>query len=97
MNKAKLVKLADEVLTDIDFDMNTVLRTYLEHKLLDKLSNRFRSAFYYLHYSSERREDHKKDCESVKPILDDCIDKYLGKTKWNLILRKKVILQKPWV
>ena len=48
MNKAKLVKLADEVLTDIDFDMNTVLRTYLEHKLLDKLSNRFRSAFYYL-------------------------------------------------
>ena len=39
----------------------------------------------------------KKDYESVKPILDDCIDKYLGKTKWNLILRKKVILQKPWV
>ena len=81
MNKAKLVKLADEVLTDVDVDMECVLRKELELKLTDKLSDKLRAAFYYLYFSSERRENHKKDYESVKPILDDCIAKYLGETK----------------
>ena len=81
MNKAKLVKLADEVLTDVDVDMECVLRKELELKLTDKLSDRFRSAFYYLTWEGEHRKRHKKDYESVKPILDDCIDKLLGETK----------------
>tara|TARA_Y100000768_G_scaffold204118_1_gene153704 strand:- start:1073 stop:1318 length:246 start_codon:yes stop_codon:yes gene_type:complete len=81
MNKAKLVELAEEVLPDIDVDMESVLRTHLELKLTDKLSDRFRSAFYYLTWEGEPRKDHKKDYESVKPILDDCIDKLLGETK----------------
>ena len=33
------------------------------------------------HYTNGVNLMHKKDYESVKPILDDCIDKYLGKTK----------------
>ena len=81
MNKAKLVKLADEVLTDIDVDMESSLRKHLELKLADKLCVRFRSAVYYLTWEGDQRKRHKKDYESVKPILDDCIDKYLGKTK----------------
>jgi hypothetical protein len=81
MNKAKLVKLADEVLTDIDVDMESALRNHLELKLAEKLSNRFRSAVYYLTWEGEHQKKQKKYYESVKPILDDCIDKYLGKTK----------------
>ncbi len=81
MNKGKLVKLAEEVLPDIDVDMESVLRKKLEEKLLHKLSDRFRSAYYYHHWLTKRREEHKEDYESVKPILDDCIDKLLGETK----------------
>ena len=41
MNKAKLVELADEVLTDIDVDMQNVLRKELEVSLCAKLYDIF--------------------------------------------------------
>ena len=50
MNKAKLVELADEVLTDIDIDMKSEQRNYLEKKLLDALKERFLHARYRLNY-----------------------------------------------
>tara|TARA_X000001316_G_C912273_1_gene27337 strand:- start:289 stop:537 length:249 start_codon:yes stop_codon:yes gene_type:complete len=82
MTKSKLVELADEVLADIYVDMESVLREKLEEALADKLSRKFKSAYYY-HYepSKSDRKKHKKNYESVKPIFDDCIDKLLGETK----------------
>ena len=82
MTKSKLVELADEILADIYVDIESVLREKLEEALADKLSRRFKSAYYY-HYEPIKsiRKEHKKDYDSVKPILDDCIDKLLGETK----------------
>ena len=78
MNKAKLVKLADEVLTDVDVDMECVLRKQLEIQLCERLSRKFNQARYHLEDSREWKK-YKQTYISVKPILDDCIDKLLGK------------------
>ena len=88
MNKAKLVELADEVLTEIDFDMQNVLRKELEMDLCKKLSDIFLDAKKH-HWSDYRKRNEEflisdsikvaETYEAVKPILDDCIDKLLGK------------------
>ena len=87
MNKAKLVELADEVLTDIDVDMECVLRKKLEIQLCERLSRKFNQASYYLNYltlnDNEWAKKYEKPYQSVKPILDDCIDKLLGKQNEN--------------
>ena len=81
MNKAKLVELADEVLTDIDVDMECVLRKKLEIQLCEKLSRKFNQARYHLNYlildDKEWAKKYENQYQSVKPILDDCIDKLL--------------------
>ena len=81
MNKAKLVELADEVLTDIDVGMKSVQRNYLEKKLLDAMTQRFLHARYCLNYlttnDKEWARKYEKEYQSVKPILDDSIDKLL--------------------
>ena len=83
MNKAKLVELADEVLSEIDVDMECVLRKQLEIQLCEILSRRLNHARYHLNYSTfndkEWAKKYEKQYQSVKPILDDCIDKLLGK------------------
>ena len=85
MNKAKLVELADEVLTDIDIGMKSEQRNYLEKKLLYAMSERFLHARYCLNYlttnDKEWAKKYEKEYQSVKPILDDSIDKLLGETK----------------
>ena len=84
MNKAKLVELANEVLTDIDVDMQNVLRKELEINLCEKLADIFFAAQRHNKYPSlddGRIETNEKSYKSVKPILDDCIDKLLGETK----------------
>tara|TARA_Y100001937_G_scaffold109357_1_gene153922 strand:- start:41 stop:298 length:258 start_codon:yes stop_codon:yes gene_type:complete len=85
MNKAKLVELADEVLTDIDVDMECVLRKKLEIQLCEKLSRKFNQARYHLNYLTLDDKDwakkYEKEYQSVKPILDDSIDKLFGETK----------------
>ena len=82
MNKAKLVKLAEEVFTDIDVEMESLFREKLEEALANKLSKKFKSAYYYHLYDSKNKE-YKKDYESVKPILNEAIDKVLARReKW---------------
>jgi len=83
MNKAKLVELADEVLTDVDVDMQSVLRKELEINLCDKLSDIFKKAQRHHKYPLDVGQivTNEKSYKSVKPILDDCIDKLLGETK----------------
>ena len=79
MNKAKLIELADEVLTDINVESKDYFRECLEQKLCGRLSDIFASARYAANYPRDKRR--QKDYKSVKPILDDCIDKLLGETK----------------
>ena len=80
MNKAKLVNLAEEVLTDIDTGIKTDLRFSLEKELVQRLKRRFQQAQFYL----EGDIKFKKTYESVKPILDEAIDKLLDRSKkWD--------------
>jgi len=78
MNKKKLVELAEEVLTDIDADLEQQLRDNLEEELCKRLSRKFLHASYHLTWAHEGNEGYKKSYDSVKPILDDTIDKLLN-------------------
>ena len=82
MNKKKLVELAEEVLTDIDEGLKQELRKNLEKELCKRLDNRFHQAGSYL-YGFQSNESYKKSYESVKPILDEAIDKLLNKETTN--------------
>jgi len=85
MNKGKLVELVEEVLTDIDEASKDSLRQELEPNMCYALSRRFLHAYYYSRDTSKEGIDRKNYAyayDSVKPILDDCIDKYFGETKW---------------
>ena len=82
MNKAKLVELADEVLTEIDVDMKNVLRKQLEIKLCERLSSKFLQARHHLEDNREKKhKPYEQTYISVKPILDDSIDRLCGETK----------------
>ena len=83
MNKVKLVELTNEVLTDIDVDMQSVLRKELEINLCGKLSDIFEKAQRHQSYPLDVGQivTNEKSYKSVKPILDDCIDKLFRKRK----------------
>ena len=82
MNKAKLVELADEVLTHIDMDMKVVLRDQLERALCGKLSRIFEKARIHNGLAPLVDKDkYQKAYASVQPILDDCIDRILEEKK----------------
>jgi len=81
MNKAKLVELADEVFMDVDVDMQSIVRKELELNLCGKLSAIFEGAERHHKYPLDgvRVGKNEKSYKAVKPILDDCIDKLIGK------------------
>lgn len=80
MNKKKLVELAEEVLTEIDAELQTKLRKELEIELCERLSRIFLHGNYHLSYGHQKgNEGYKKSYDSVKPILDEAIDKLLNK------------------
>ena len=82
MNKAKLVELADEVLTHIDMEMKVVLRDQLERALCGKLSRIFEKARIHNGLAPLVDKDkYQKAYASVQPILDDCIDRILEEKK----------------
>ena len=91
MNKKKLVEVADEVMLEVDIEMDGELRKDLENKLCRRLSNVFDDAAGYARYGgtrygndvsrSEQNKREKKAYDSVKPVLDDCLDKILGEKK----------------
>ena len=87
MNKKKLVELADEVMVDIDIEMDHTLRQELEAKLCKLLSSVFYDAGGHVRHKGvwpndpsrkKQTEIEKKAYESVKPVLDDCLNKILG-------------------
>tara|TARA_R100000231_G_scaffold122801_1_gene92983 strand:+ start:5 stop:256 length:252 start_codon:yes stop_codon:yes gene_type:complete len=80
VNKKKLVELADEVLLDVDYEFQDKAREYFEKRLCERLSWTFNAAGHHI-YGSKSSTDYdtnKKCYESVKPVLDDCLDKILG-------------------
>tara|TARA_R100001086_G_C11705397_1_gene222558 strand:- start:42 stop:305 length:264 start_codon:yes stop_codon:yes gene_type:complete len=86
MNKKKLVELADEVMLEVDIEMDGELRKELENKLCSRLSNVFNDAARYAlrrdsSFPDAVSKEEKKAYESVKPVLDDCLDKILGEKK----------------
>jgi hypothetical protein len=88
MNKAKLVKLGEEVLTEIDLEMETVVRIELEKKLCKKLSRVFSGAAKYLESPRvypkpmiHNEDGIFADYKSVMPILNDVFDNALNKIK----------------
>ena len=91
MNRKKLVEVADEVMLEVDIEMDGELRKDLENKLCRRLSNVFDDAAGYARYGgtrygndvsrSEQNKREKKAYTSVKPVLDDCLDKLLGEKK----------------
>ena len=76
MNKKILVELADEVLLDVDYEFQNKAREYFEKSLCERLSWIFNAAGH--HKSSTDYDLKKKSYESVKPVLDDCLNKVLG-------------------
>ena len=80
MNKLYLVELADQVLTDVDDEFKTKARDYFEKRLCERLSSIFAEAgnHIYGNKSSTNYDINKKSYESVKPVLDDCLNKILG-------------------
>ena len=81
MNKKKLVDLADEVLSDVDIEMEKELRDHFEAKLCWRLSRRFSDAANYATDRGLGSGGGEEAYESVKPVLDDCLDKILGEKK----------------
>jgi hypothetical protein len=82
MNKKKLVELADEVLTDLDVDLENLLRANLEEELCNQLHSKFYNARNFLKGRLAHGVGYvvdEKSYKSVKPILDDAIDKLLNK------------------
>ena len=80
MNKKKLVELADEVLLDVDYEFQDKAREYFEKGLCERLSCIFNDAASHIYgnKSSTEYDTRKKAYESVKPVLDDCLNKILG-------------------
>ena len=80
MNKEKLVELADQVLTDVDEEFQDKARDYFEKELCERLWHVFWEAKEF--FNTEKHDIHyekmKKSYDSVKPVLDDCLDKILG-------------------
>ena len=82
MNKAKLVNFAEQVLTDVDNNLIKHNRGYLENCLCEELSRVFKLAQKHLTYNMDGQDNNYKQAyESVKPILDEAIDKCLGDRK----------------
>ena len=83
MNKLFLVELADQVLTDVDEEFQDKAREYFEKRLCERLSNIFNNAGNHIYGSSTSTDydTRKKAYESVKPVLDDCLNKILGEKK----------------
>ena len=76
MKKDNLVKLAQQVLTQIDEEMLDERDNYLRRELLTKLEKIFSDARQQLYSQPENNIITRNAYESVKPILDDALQSY---------------------
>jgi len=77
------LEVADQVLMDIDDEFKKETRDYFEKELCLRLWTIFWESKEFS--NTEKHDIHyekmKKAYESVKPVLDDCLDKILGEKK----------------
>mgnify|MGYP003133617762 CR=1 FL=1 len=83
MNKENLVKLTQQVLTEIDEEMFIEVNDCLRGELCKRLANLFNEAEKELSFMYRRTEESEQSYKSVKPILDDAISSYYKKLKDN--------------
>jgi hypothetical protein len=76
MKKDNLVKLAQQVLTEIDEEMLDERDNYLRCVLLTKLKKVFSDARQQLYSRPENNITTRNAYEAVKPILDDALQSY---------------------
>ena len=74
MKKDNLVKLAQQVLTEIDEEMLDERDNYLRMELCNKLIKVF--TYASMHYAGSVGDETQRAYESVKPILDDALQSY---------------------
>tara|TARA_B100000424_G_scaffold271519_1_gene274639 strand:- start:2788 stop:3039 length:252 start_codon:yes stop_codon:yes gene_type:complete len=80
VNKLYLVELADQVLTDVDDEFKNKAREHFEKELCSRMWDIFWLAMEFFNSDKDDiyYEKKKKAYESVKPVLDDCLNKILG-------------------
>ena len=78
-----MVDLAEQVMTEIDGEMEKALRYQLERRLCDRLQIVIGKAGHFVSqdYSEDASVESKMCYTMVKPVLDDCIDRLLGKSE----------------
>ena len=81
MNKENLVKLTQQVLTEIDEEMFIEVNNCLRRELCKRLANLFNEAEKEMGIMACSTEESEQSYKSVKPILDDAISSYYKKLK----------------
>ena len=76
MKKDNLVKLTQQVLTEIDEEMLDERDNYLRCVLLTKLKKVFSDARQQLYSQPQNNITTRNAYEAVKPILDDALQSY---------------------
>jgi len=78
LNRKKMVDLAEQVMTEVDGELEKVLRHQLERRLCDRLQIVIGKAGNFVAQGGDASAESKKCYKMVKPVLDDCIDRLLG-------------------
>ena len=85
MNKVKVDKIMQEVLTEIESDDAVEqLREWYKVKLCDKLADVFSGAMKHAHgwtntCTKETAKQNAIRYELIKPVIDEAVEKYLKK------------------
>ena len=77
MNKEKLVDVIEQVLTPVDEALDEELRKHLERTICNEVSQLFNKASRFVAQEYGPSAASKLAYETVKPVLDDCIDRLL--------------------
>ena len=77
MNKEKLVDVIEQVLTPVDEALDEELRKHLERTICNEVSQLFSKAGHFVVQDYGPSMASKLAYETVKPVLDDCIDRLL--------------------
>ena len=81
MNRKKLVDVIEQVLTPVDEALDEELRKHLERTICNEVSQLFRTARHFVDVDYNQKQlsslTSKLAYETVKPVLDDCIDRLM--------------------
>lgn len=87
MNKAKVDKIMEEVLTEIELDDAVEqLKEWYKVGLCDKLVDVFTGARHHAHgwtstCTKQEAEQNKVRYQLIEPLIDEAVEKYISKIK----------------